>query len=907
MTKKVLIALAILSFCIATIFVYNFYKNTRKTIKKETIKAVPQNAILVFKSKNLEHAFKLLNSSNIIWEELTNNSSFFSKIHTQLTYVDSILKNNSIISLQLNKDIQFSIHSNGADDFNILYYFSTLTKLDDERLINALKTATRSNPTSRSYENSIIYNFVGTDSSQMYMSYTNEIILFSSSSLLLEDAIRQSKSETSLLNNSTFASAYHTSGESDFGNVFINTASIHKLFNKTLTGSAKNYSKNSSLFGGWTSLDFYVKSNSLALSGFTNSSDSSGQFLSLFKNQKAQAIELLNVVPYNTSFLYYNSFENFKLFIKEKKNLLEFRKKYDLYSDLIDFYNTHYQMDIEEEWLNFMGNEMALIVSESRQDSISNENCYIVFQVKDVEKTKGILENIALKINQENYPTTLFNEHAISKIDLTNFFQTFFGKPFVNFLTPYYTLSDNYLIFGNSEIALQNYIQNLTLNRTLENDENYKLFKENLSLYSSIFIYNNIARSSNLYTQFLEEEYQSILKEKTDLIKKFEAVAIQLSHEKNSLFYTNLFLKYNPATKQEIHSVWETQIDGDIATDPEIVINHVDNTKEIIVQDNLNQLYLISNTGKIIWKKQLNEKIIGKIHQVDALKNNKLQLIFNTSSKIFLLDRNGNNVGKFPVALPSPATIGLEPLDYEKNKNYRILIGCENNQLYNYDIEGNLVKGWEYNKGKSAATQQIYHFVSDKKDYIVVSLKDGSIRLLERNGKDRVFLKNKLPNTNNQIIVFPNMDLKKSYAVSSDSLGNVIRLFFTDKNETLNFENEAGAKFFSSFDLNNDNANEILFTNGNKITVYNTDKKIILTYQTETEITQPPKLFKLKTGNKIGLVSGSTIHLINEKGISENNFPLTGSSVFKISDLSNNGKLNIVVGDRNTVYMYNLE
>jgi hypothetical protein len=58
---------------------------------------------------------------------------------------------------------------------------------------------------------------------------------------------------------------------------------------------------------------------------------------------------------------------------------------------------------------------------------------------------------------------------------------------------------------------------------------------------------------------------------------------------------------------------------------------------------------------------------------------------------------------------------------------------------------------------------------------------------------------------------------------------------------------------------------------------------------------------------KIGLVSSSNIYLINQQGVLENNFPLTGSTAFSISNLSNNQALNIVVGDKNLIYMYNLQ
>ena len=260
-------------------------------------------------------------------------------------------------------------------------------------------------------------------------------------------------------------------------------------------------------------------------------------------------------------------------------------------------------------------------------------------------------------------------------------------------------------------------------------------------------------------------------------MQKFEAVSLQISAQKNNLYYSNFYLKYNPVYKQDTRSVWETELEGEIIGKPEIVINHINNTREIFVQDNLNNVYLISNTGKIGWKKQLSENIIGRVYQVDALKNGKLQLLFNTAEKIYLLDRNGNNVGKFPIQLSSPATNGITPLDYEKNKNYRLMIGCQNNMVYNYDIDGNIVKGWEYVAENSPATKNITHFILSNKDYIVVPLQNGKIKIIERSGKDRISLKNKLPKTHNAINVNLNSDLNKVHVSTLDSSGNVVKLY----------------------------------------------------------------------------------------------------------------------------------
>ena len=68
--------------------------------------------------------------------------------------------------------------------------------------------------------------------------------------------------------------------------------------------------------------------------------------------------------------------------------------------------------------------------------------------------------------------------------------------------------------------------------------------------------------------------------------------------------------------------------------------------------DTLNTFYLIGANGKIKWSKSLSSPIIGKIKQIDAYKNNKYQMVFNTQQEVHILDILGNEIDDFPIKLP---------------------------------------------------------------------------------------------------------------------------------------------------------------------------------------------------------------------------------------------------------------
>ena len=180
-----------------------------------------------------------------------------------------------------------------------------------------------------------------------------------------------------------------------------------------------------------------------------------------------------------------------------------------------------------------------------------------------------------------------------------------------------------------------------------------------------------------------------------------------------------MILQYADNISEKPKTAWESRIDAPVSSKPFIVTNHDDNSTEILVQDENNNLYLINSSGLEIWKIQLDESIFGNVYQIDAFKNGKLQYLFSTKSKIYLLDRLGNNVKNFPITLRSKASSPLSVFDYENNRNYRIAIACEDKKIYLYDETGKIVKGWNFNNSENLVSSEISHYTIDNKDYLV--------------------------------------------------------------------------------------------------------------------------------------------------------------------------------------------
>jgi uncharacterized protein YjiK len=120
------------------------------------------------------------------------------------------------------------------------------------------------------------------------------------------------------------------------------------------------------------------------------------------------------------------------------------------------------------------------------------------------------------------------------------------------------------------------------------------------------------------------------------------------------------------------------------------------NDREIVFQDEQHNLVQVSSSGRIRWSIPVSGPVLSDIHQIDFFKNGRFQYLFNTAGKIFLIDRNGNNVQGFPITLASPATNGVSVFDYDKNRNYRYFVACEDRKIHAFDHAGKPINGWKF-------------------------------------------------------------------------------------------------------------------------------------------------------------------------------------------------------------------
>ncbi|TND08002.1 MAG: hypothetical protein FD123_2685 [Bacteroidetes bacterium] len=883
-----------------------------KTPVGAAVNAIPVNAFCVIKTEQARQTWKKLAQGNILWEDLGATQTIASVSRTG-RLLDSLLeKSPDAANLFEKNPAWLSLHCTGNDQLNWFFAVSLRSAGDENDVHEFIRNAGGGKKAQEEkHTGDIIYK-----TGSFSYAVREGILLLSDNAALVGASLDQLTKGQSLMKNKRFADVLNTAGAKADGNIYISYDRL-PLFIKRMT--AESFHDNSealSHFAAWTEVDLTIKPNAAMLNGFTTAVDTSGDFLAIFRKQEPQRIDMISILPQQTSTMVCYGISDFAAYYKAYETYLEKNGLGAERSSTILGMNSQYRIDAEELMTSWAGNELALVTTAG--PGTLEDNTFAVISASDITLAReklGRMKYITDFIDRQAAShedmlpdTSFFNGYSIRRIGILHLVPAIYGSLFERLNNTYYAIVGNYVVFANSPESLRSFIVSQQLGKTLANDRFYMDFVSNLSGESNVYVYSALRKSKNVYKQFTSGAVSANIEDHAELLGKLEGVGIQFS-ARNGMFYSNAYLRHsNPEVKQEANSLWEIALDTTFSFRPQLVMNHNTKALDIFVQDDANTIYLVSNTGKTWWKRQLPEKIMSDVQQVDALKNGKLQLVFNTSSSIYVIDRNGKDLERFPLKLPAPASGPLRVFDYENNRDYRMLISCTDKRTYNYTIKGEKVEGWKFETTGEIVVAPIRHAVIGAKDYIVLADRSGRIYAVDRQGRTRLQLKQRLPAPVDYFVLEPGKDLERTRITGIDSAGNVTRIKMNDVPENFQLAEFVTKPAFEYADINADGVREYIMLDSVRLSVFSQDKKPLFNFVSENGLSKNIRVFILPGNDmRIGLVSpvSAEIHLLNGSGAESTGFPLIGNTPFSIGNLNNDGNYVLVCGgNRNHLYAY---
>ncbi len=911
MRKKIItISMCVILTC-TLIYSYSFLHNYKDYKDNNALKGIPTDVSLILKVDNLNNLIQTLNHEVEYKGGLSEFKGFklFNDIIDKLD--SSEIYNTEIFNTLKRKPLTISFHKEGQNSFTPLFIYEIANKAEfkDISTVITSNTLKKWSINKRKYNSNTIYKIKDTaENFELYLTFDTGLLMISKSSLIIEKSIRQLDTEFSLEKDEIFSKLYKTVSTNSDLNLFINFKNTSEFLDNTLL---KKINKHSflNLVGEWGEFDINFNKENFCVNGFIYPSKEKEKLNLILEGITPSVSRICKFLPSNTTFYFnYNIDNNIQL----KNNLNHYLQNT---GQLSSFNNKIQKLSFNinaEEYKNklfkILDNEFCLAYT-SNTSSNPNEGKYLLIETISKSKTLKMLSDL---INKPITPASTYNldnetsypiYHSNGLEGIKYIYSQFLPDPPDKF----FTFIDNYLVFANTINSLKSIIYSFELKKTLYYSKYYQQFNENFSYKENLYIYIDISKITSILPNESNISFLNPNKKQQEILSKFYGIGLQISNAKN-LLYTNSCVKYLPTREKEPRTVWQSGLDSTIFSKPTLVINHNNQEKEILVQDKSNILYLIANNGKILWQKKLDNPILSEIYQIDYYRNNKLQYLFNTKNKLYLIDRNGNAVEKYPINFRHEATNSISLFDYDKNRNYRIFVACKNKETYAYDKTGKIVKGWKAKTTEGFVNNPIQFFRINNKDYIIFS-DDKRNYILNRRGETRVIIKNDfVRNINSLFYQYDNTSV-----ITSDKAGNAKIINLSDGNvTTLTLNNTNEDHYFLYNNISDKKGNEILLLSHNSLNLYTNKGDKVFSKHIEGNISLNADLYYFSSSNiKIGVYDekNQKIYLLNNDGSIYKNFPLKGKSRFSIGFLSSSSsQFNLIVGgDNNYLYNYQIE
>lgn len=859
---------------------------------------LPASSILVLEIKDFSGQWNTIEANNIVWEEL-HIFSGIQNLKRVVRSIDSTIQTGPY-SYMNNLSLIFSLIPQDKDTYAGLVQLKKPSKIQTNQVLSFLQSSLKMKKLDSSTDT--IYH-LSNSTVTLFISEKDGILSFSNHLKVIENL----RSTKTLLDNNAFLSVKKTSSKNAKSRLFLQPIPV--LASLASFGSDHTQLQISTLpnTSSWTEMDVDIKPDEISMGGFAFASDSLKHWISIFKNQEAMPLNVAKFLPNRTAFFIQFGFSDFKKMRSKMAALASNRIGSD-FNYPIHQWDSIYEISIESDFLDWVDNEIALSIAEPEQMEIKSEGLVWV-NSSDARTLIDALSNMALKVDNfkglelQQIP---YKDYLIQKLNIPGFLETCLGSPFAMITENYFLQLDDYVVFSNSPATLQWCVDRYANGKTLENDDAYQSFSERISDKSNIFLFSNISKSPEVFKHITSNPMKIAIEKNLELLKKFQGISLQMSYESDELYYVNNYLKYNPVDKKMPNTLWEAPINTACTFKPVILINHYTQGKEIFIQDTANTIYLIDNKGKILWNRKVSGKILSEVKQIDMYKNNKLQIIFNTEDHIYIIDRNGNNVSNFPVILTQKASAGLLVADYDNTYNYRLLVPTKDGNIKNYTIEGKPTKGWLYLPDNNLINQSLQFLRVKGRDYLMAIYANGKIKAINRRGEIRIEFDSQFNHSiNGTIYMEPGSNLNSSSIFALTASQGFVKISLDDQ-KTLQFSllNDS-IEYFDFTSIDGDYRKELLVYSGNKLSAYTEDGQQIFSFSVRNKVEYTPYVYSFKNGQYYGLASFSDnkIMLLDQQGESISPFPLKGASPFTITDINNDGRLNVITTDKDGVVL----
>jgi hypothetical protein len=581
-----------------------------------------------------------------------------------------------------------------------------LRKTPGSTPLNLAKKTPGTTVNERTYEGVQITDVSQNNQPWMSIAQTRGVWLVSHHSILIEEILRNLRSENTTNFRSQHSQIFQLSNvKEDDGNLYINWSAFRNVTSKNQNIDPVLKASNladAMLFDlRWTN-----DGNTLLLNGFATDSIQNASILSLFKTQKPVAFGLRNQLPDRFRSFVHFGISNPTQWLNERNDLMDatpnISQQFDSLLTRTAFHT--------EEFFRALDNEVAMVELPSGEH-------LIVAELKEITRAQSELSKVNnAYARQHQYTHETYASEDIHVLKQSRLSQTLFWPLAFPADESYYTIINNLFVISDSEQGIKEFIDGLNAEATLNKSLEWSKFLES-TLQESNVSYFTSAANDELFGTLRQPQKFSM--QFYPLEGEYYASAIMQFGKRSEKRTTPRSVKTGTDFGQPTSRLWAVR-------------NHNDKSTEILVMDATNRLHLVSKDQRVLWSITIPGPVQGDLFQADLLKNGKLQYVFVAAGQLQAVDRLGRNVAGYPKPVTMSDAMFTSLIDYDKSRNYRLLLANAEGKIVVCDMDGKPLEGWTSKNLPRAFSAAPKHFRIKQRDYYEATTVQGDVFLFTR-------------------------------------------------------------------------------------------------------------------------------------------------------------------------------
>ncbi|WP_420401784.1 DUF3352 domain-containing protein [Flagellimonas sp.] len=553
--KRILFGLLTLLVIYLCYLAYIFILSPKTNL--QSIYLIPKDAVFVIESDKPVESWAKVSESKT-WRHLQKND-YFAQLTENIQKVDTVFNDNHrLFEFFDGRSLFISIHMISKKDYGIFYVLD-LKRIAKLKLLKTyLNTLLNENYTMSKrvyHDHEILEIYDRKNKETMYLSFIKNQLVASYTHILVEASIDQYQ-EPFLGRNLDFLEVNTRVGYEDLFRLYLQYDFLDDYYgrfsdktNDWITRASKNL-----LFSGFHfDLD---TGGTITANGFTNISPTHLNYLTALQQSGTAERTIPNIAPKRTALYISYGFDSFGEFYKNFEAVQQDDpEQFESYREGIQKVEKFLKIDVKENFVSWIGEEIALLQIKSRISKVENEMA-LVLKTTDAGMAKTHLDFVLKQIKKKTpvkFKTIEYKGYEIKFLSIKGFFKILLGNRFKEFDKPYFVQVDDYVVFSNSPNTLKVLIDDFKDGSTLNNSEEFQKFNKKFERASSLFIYSDVSLLYENMKIMADTNTKNSLRKNKNFILCFPKAGFQLKPE-DDLFESRLVVDY-----QDIEALPKTE------------------------------------------------------------------------------------------------------------------------------------------------------------------------------------------------------------------------------------------------------------------------------------------------------------------------------------------------------------